>query len=249
MAKKKKREIKQRLPKKEQRLIDFLTLPPILIFYLIITRLQTLSIITANIFSNKEILFSQMDTTFFFILFVILLVVLVFILTIFNYNLSANAIPLKSCFKGSDIKAKKMMKKHIISCSVVIIMICLTFTAAFQSRIQSDETKVTHHKIFKESSVLFEYDNVEKVKIYLAYFSSQTGRFSFISSYKPAVDVTVGEKTYTFDFYGFNLSYDKVESFVNSFDESIIEIDTTHYDEINLNGKSKETFNRIFKIA
>ena len=117
---------------------------------------------------------------------------------------------------------------------------------AIHNRVEANESSVIISEYGKEDTVITDYKNAEKVKVYIV---ETYGDDRYIS-YEGAVDVTVEGKTYTF-FGTENPDYENMEKFINYFDKSIVEIDTTYWDtdefQLGTYSEYEEILDRIYK--
>lgn len=147
--------------------------------------------------------------------------------------------------KKPKIRSKKLILNYIICTILISLAGTIVLQFAIHNRIEANETEVIICEYGKEDTVLTNYKDAEKVRVYIAEIPD--GKYI---SYECAVDITVRGNTYTF-FGTESPSYEDMERFINLFDESIVEIDTTYWDTYDFQEYTywgnEEIIDRIFK--
>lgn len=148
--------------------------------------------------------------------------------------------------KKPKLNSKKLTSYYIL-CTILISLAGMTVLQfAVHNRTEANENAVIISEYGKEDTVITNYKDAEKVRVYII----ETYGSDRYVSFEGAVDVTVGGKTYTF-FGTESPDYENMEKFISLFDESIVEIDKTYWgteefeiDDTYLN--NKEILDRIF---
>ncbi len=147
--------------------------------------------------------------------------------------------------KSKKIRAKKLILNYIICTILISLAGTIVLQFAVHNRVEANENNVIISEYGKKDTILTNYKDAEKVRVYIA--ETRDGKYI---SYECAVDVTVKGNTYTF-FGTESPSYEDMERFINLFDESIVEIDTTYWDTDDFQEYTywgnEEIIDRIFK--
>lgn len=120
------------------------------------------------------------------------------------------------------------------------------FIVSFGSRYEANDNGFYKKEIFKEEQLLFEYEDIESVNLYLEWVYN--GKHN--NGYETFVEIKTEKNIYTLTFDGFAKNYYYVDSFLSNFDDSIISIDKTYTDnteEIIGYYEQAEIFNKIYK--
>ncbi len=142
--------------------------------------------------------------------------------------------------KKPKLTAKKLTLSYIL-CTLIIATSGMTVLQfAVHNRIEASEKGIIISEYGKEDILVTNYTDAEKVKVYITETRARDGYLS----YECAVDVTVKGKTYTF-FGTDDTLYEDMEMFINFFDESIVEIDTTYWDTEEFQSFPYESYKKI----
>ena len=148
--------------------------------------------------------------------------------------------------KKPKLTAKKLTLSYILCTLLLAVSGMVVLQFAVHNRIEASEKGIIISEYGKEDTLVTDYTDAEKVKVYITETRDRDGYLS----YECAVDVTVKGKTYTF-FGTDDTLYEDMEKFINFFDESIVEIDTTYWDTEEFQSfpysSYKEILDRIYK--
>lgn len=148
--------------------------------------------------------------------------------------------------KKPKLTAKKLTLSYILCTLLLAVSGMTVLQFAVHNRIEASENGIIISEYGKEDTLVTDYTDAEKVKVYITETRDRDGYLS----YECAVDVTVKGKTYTF-FGTDDTLYEDMEKFINFFDESIVEIDTTYWDTEEFQSypyeSYKEILDRIYK--
>lgn len=195
---------------------------------------------------QRNILYFELDKSVFYYAYVCLKIVQVIIICKFFFDMfmRTNKISGPNFKTPKEFDIKKAVIVYIVTSVIVSTASSIPLSFAIHSRTEANETQVIHSSFDEEDTVLFEYDDAEKVKLYI----HRIHRLKTLDDFYPAVDVTSKGKTYTFIF---RTPDEDLEKFISLFDEDIIEIDYTHWDDDEFLDYTydtyKDEFNRIFK--
>lgn len=148
--------------------------------------------------------------------------------------------------KNPKISSKRLTLYYILCTILISLAGMAVLQFAVHNRTEANEKAVIISEYGKEDTVITNYKDAEKVRVYII----ETYGSDRYMSFEGAVDVTVGGKTYTF-FGTESPDYEDMEKFIKLFDENIVEIDKTYWgteefeiDDTYLN--NKEILDRIF---
>ena len=148
----------------------------------------------------------------------------------------------------ANINSGKVTKNCVKICSIIIAISIPLLVISLGSRYEADDKGFYKKEIFKEEQVLFEYEDVESVDVFLEWV--RRGKHN--SGYETFIQLkTQNGSIFTLTFDGFSYDYYYVDSFLSNLDEDIITIDKTYTENIEeIIGYYEQTeiFNKIYKV-
>ena len=231
--------------KEKKQFISVLWLPIVILFLLFFS--GPLGEYILRLSSKNNISYILFTENIFNIAFWGIIIFCFIILGFYFYKMLGKESDFSSRSIESNINSHKVTKNCIKTCSFLIAISIPLLVLSFGSRYKADDTGFYKKEILKEEQILFEYEDVEAVDVFLEWVRS--GKHN--SGYETFVQLkTENGSIYTLTFSGFSKDYYYVDSFLFNLDEDIITIDKTYTEnteEIIGYYEQTDIFNKIYK--
>jgi len=195
---------------------------------------------------QRNTLYFELDESVFYYVYTFLKIAQIIIICkfLFDMFMKTNKISGPNFKTPKEFNIKKAVIVYIVTAVIISAVASVSLSFAIHSRTEANETQVIHSSFDEEDTVLFKYDDAEKAQLYIYRIHYP----KTLDTFYPAIDVTAQGKTHTFIFKTPN---EDLEKFISLFDEDIIEIDYTHWDDDEFLDYTydtyKDEYNRIFK--
>lgn len=240
--KKKKKQQKDKILNYEQRKFHYLIIAPYILILLIYINYKQVCYFCAKVFSKADQLLYQPKTSFFLILFFILLFVLMIVLGVFIDNAKKSELKFKDYFSLKNNKAKKQVRKVVITSTAIILLCALSFGLASQSKYIAEDNAVISYSLFRNRQEYIRYDDVTSVEVRAEYQSGvHTARIHSGGKYVLIVTLKTDEQQFEADEFDFGNDYSKIVSFLEIFDSDKVAIDKESIREMQTYNHSKNT--------
>ncbi len=230
----------------KNKFISVLWIPLILIFLIFLS--GDLGVYLSQVFSKDNTTYILFTENIFNFLFWGLIVLCFIILGFYFYKMLGKDADFSSRSIESNINSHKITKNCIRICSFLIATSIPLLVISSGSRYEANNSGFYKKESFKEERLLFEYEDVESVEVYLQWVYN--GKHN--NGYETFVQIkTETGSIYTLTFSGFSKDYYYVDSFLSNFDDSIISIDKSYTDnteEIIGYYEQTEIFNKIYNV-
>ena len=232
------------IKKNKSQFISVLWLPFALLFLIFLD--GSLGAYLFRSLSDDNISYILFTNNIFSFLFTSLIFLNFIILGFYFYKMLGKESDFSSRSLESNINSKKITRNCLTVCSFLIILSTALLFVSFGSRYEANKNGYYKREIFDEDRIIFEYDEVEAVEVFLEWvYNGKTN-----SGYETFVEIKTNGSIYVLTFTGFSKDYYYVDSFLSNFDDSIISIDKTYTDnteEIIRYYEQAEIFNKIYK--
>ncbi len=229
----------------KNKFITVLWIPFVLLFLILFS--GPLAEYILRISSNSNITYILFTENIFNIAFWGILIFCFIILGFYFYKMLGKESDFSARSLEVNINSHKVTKNCIKICSFLIAISIPLLAISSGSRYEADDNGFYKKEILKDAQLLFEYEDVESVDVFLEWV--RRGKHN--SGYETFVQLkTENGSIYTLTFDGFSNDYYYVYNFLSNFDEDIITVDKTHSDkteEIVGYYEQTETFNKIYK--
>lgn len=226
--------------------ITVLWIPLILLFLILFS--GPLSEYILRLSSNSNTTYIFFTESIFNIAFWGLVISCFIILGFYFYKMLGKESDFSSRSIEANINSGKVTKNCVKICSIIIAISIPLLVISLGSRYEADDKGFYKKEIFKEEQVLFEYEDVESVDVFLEWV--RRGKHN--SGYETFIQLkTQNGSIFTLTFDGFSYDYYYVDSFLSNLDEDIITIDKTYTENIEeIIGYYEQTeiFNKIYKV-
>ncbi len=192
---------------------------------------------SVHIADDLSIVYFQVEESVFVYIWNVIKIIHAFLCVAFLYKIRD---------KKPKMSAKKLSLLYFVCTVILAIQGCMVLQIAVHNRIEANENVIIQSQYGAEDIVISDYKDAEKVRVYILENTDNPKDVYF----ECAVDVTVNKKKYTF-FGTDSTIYEDMEKFISYFDESIVEIDMTNWDNDNFRDFTysgfEEEIDRIFK--
>ncbi len=229
----------------KNKFISVLWLPFVLLFLIFLS--GDLGVYFLRFLSKNNTTYILFTENIFDILFWGIIILCFIILGFYFYKMLGKESVFSSRSIESNINADKITKNCIAICTFLIAISIPFLCLSLGSRYEANDTGFYKKEALKEEQLLFEYEDVESVDVFLEWIRS--GKHN--SGYETFIQFkTENGSIYALRFGGFSKNYYYVDSFLSNFDEDIITVDKTYTENIEeIIGYYEQTeiFNKIYK--
>ena len=228
----------------KNKFISVLWLPFVLLFLIFLS--GDLGVYFLRFLSKNNTTYILFTENIFDILFWGIIILCFIILGFYFYKMLGKESDFSSRSIESNINADKITKNCIAICTFLIAISIPFLCLSWGSRYEANDTGFYKKEALKEEQLLFEYEDVESVDVFLEWVHN--GKHN--NGYETFVEIKANDSIYVLMFSGFSKDYYYVDSFLSKFEDDIIKIDKTYSDETEeIIGYYEQTeiFNKIYK--
>ena len=223
--KKKKSQHKHRTPPKERRKFDLLLILPFAAIIGIRLNYERVNYFCSRLFSDGNGYFYQIKLNPFIILFYLMLPVIVFMFYNYVDNAKELDITVKEYYSRKNPRAKKQIKAMVIKTSAAVLLCAVFFCLGGTRKCVGEKDAVVTYSTFGEDRKELEYTDVTGVDVTMKYKFSSGWRIHIPGRYYINIKLKTESAVFEITDDDFCRNYDKINSFLNIFDESIITCD------------------------
>lgn len=239
----KKKKKKKRLNKSDKTKFCIIVTTLFIVSMILFTLNVEIYYFAFNITHGNNLIYAEPVVGFFIIATVILFVVGLLMIGTWYKEAVDMGLSFKDYYSNKIPKAKKHIKRYVVSLLVWFVLITGCFWLSTASCLVANDSAITKCHLFKTDEVFCEYDDIDSVNVYAEYESHIKGK---LGGYHVKVKIKDDNFEYILHDEYFDRNFVNIEKFLSKIDKDRITVDCSGYEKINAKAENKDALMRIF---